>query len=153
MPMRLLTLGLAIACVFAASVVTAEQIKPVYMNNSAIGGGDLNQYTKGVAGGTGVNNIGLLIRTFGKVTYVNSTSQFFYIDDGWGKTTTLPAPDNCTVTGIRVSYGGLAAGVPAITPPARDTYVAVTGVVSTVMINGLVQPNVRVRTSADITSF
>lgn len=144
---------LTAACVFAASAAAADQIKPVYLSNSAIGGGDLNQYTKGVAGGIGVNNIGLLIRTYGKVTYVNTTSQFFYIDDGWGKTTTLPPPDNCTVAGVRVSYGGLAAGVPAITPPVVNTHVAVTGVVSTVMIGGLVYPNVRVRDSGDITSF
>ena len=152
--MRILIHAILIAaCVFAASAATADQIKPIYMSNSAIGGGDLNQYTRGVACGTGVNNIGLLIRTFGKVTYVNTTSQFFYIDDGWGKVTTLPPPDNCTVTGVRISYGGLAEGVPAITPPAVNTHVAVTGVVSTVMIGGLVYPNVRVRGSGDITSF
>ncbi len=138
---------------FAGSVAVADEVAPVFMINKAIGGGDLNQYTLGVAGGTGVNNIGLLIRTSGKVSYVNTTSQFFYIDDGWGKTTTLPAPDSTTVTGIRVSYGGLAEGVPAITPPVVDSYVAVTGIVSTVMVSNLVLPNVRPRGSDDIRPF
>jgi hypothetical protein len=152
--MRALICVLLIAAsVLAASVAIADDVAPVFMVNKAIGGGDMNQYTKGVAGGTGVNNIGLLIRTFGKVNYVNTTSKFFYIDDGWGKTTTLPAPDSCTVKGIRVSYGGLADGVPAITPPLIDAYVAITGIVSTVMVGNLVEPNLRPRNTDDISPF
>jgi hypothetical protein len=152
--MRALIYVLLIAAfAFAGSVAVADEVAPIYMSNKTIGGGDMNLYTKGVAGGSGVNNIGLLIKTFGKVTYVNTTSQFFYIDDGWGKTTTLPAPDSCTVQGIRVSYGGLADGVPAITPPLVDNYVAVTGIVSTVMVSTLVQPNVRARRGDDVQGF
>lgn len=151
--MRSVILAFVIAaCVFAASVALATGVDPIYVGNKSLGGGDLNLYTKGVAGGLGVNNIGLLIKTFGRVTYVNTTSQFFYIDDGWGHATILPAPDSCTVYGIRVSYGGLAAGVPAITPPVANinTYVAVTGIISTVMVSDLVEPNVRPRRQDDI---
>jgi hypothetical protein len=152
--MRPLILALFIVmCVVAASAALSTEVDPIYVGNKSLGGGDLNQYTKGVAGGTGVNNIGLLIKTFGKVTYVNPTSQFFYIDDGWGNATTLPAPDSCTVRGVRVSYGGLAAGVPAITPPLVNTYAAVTGIISTVMVNSLVQANVRPRRQDDISPF
>ena len=53
------------------------------MVNKALGGTALNQYTPGVTGGLGLNNIGLLVRTFGEVTYVGDSSEgFFYVDDG-----------------------------------------------------------------------
>jgi len=144
---------LIVACAMAACAALADTVVPVYVPGRAIGGGDLNTYTKGVAGGVGVNNIGMLIKTFGKVTYINTTSQFFYVDDGCGRATTLPAPDNCTVYGVRVSYGGLAAGVPAINPPTINSYVAVTGVISTVLVSSQVQPNVRARRGEDIQGF
>ena len=123
---------------------------PMYLSAHAIGGSALTQYTPGVADGRGPNNIGLLIRTYGKVTFVDAVNKYFYIDDGSARfdgTLNSGVP----VAGIRVSYGGLAAGVPAITPPMLSAKVTVTGIVSTFREdNGPIQPNCRVRCQDDI---
>lgn len=132
-------------CAFSTAAV-AETIAPLAITHNAIGGAALNQYTPGVEGGTGVNNIGLLIKTWGKVTFVDSTNKFFYIDDGTGRV------DGSGYLGVRVSYDNLAAGN-TINPPALDAYVAVTGISSTVVISSKVQPNVRPRRQTDIQSF
>ena len=135
--------------VCAASATTT--IEPITVSNRALGGADLNAYTLGVFGGRGANNIGLLVRTWGKVTYVNTVEEYFYVDDGARLSTTLP--DDTVVLGVRVSYGGLATGVPAITPPTVNQTVAITGISSTVVIGGNTYPNLRARKGADIVSF
>ncbi len=55
--------------------------------NRSLGGGDYYYATgsnphgqQGITGGSGLNNIGLLITTWGNVTYAGSG--FFYVDDG-----------------------------------------------------------------------
>lgn len=148
-----LVVTMAVCALLACAAFAGEAPAPLYVSNRDLGGGALNQYTPGVAGGIGVNNIGLLIRTYGKVTYVDTANQFFYIDDGCGRTDGTKRPDNSIVLGVRVSYGGLAAGVAAIAPPAENTRVAVTGIISTCMVNTLVQPNVRARHGDDILSM
>lgn len=118
----------------------AGTIKPIVLSNKAIGGGDwfydsvsgagqkgLMEYRLVNAGGSstlqlfecpGMNNVGLLITTFGKVTY--SASGYFYIDDGSG------CRDNSAHVGVKVlgavpvQQGGNPVG----------KYVMVTGVVS-----------------------
>ena len=61
-------------------------VTPVAMTAASVGGGDwfYNSVTgagqSGVAGGTGLNNIGLLVRTSGKFTYVDA--QTFLVYDG-----------------------------------------------------------------------
>lgn len=60
-------------------------IDAVAMNNAAIGGPLFNSITPGVVGGRGVNNLGSLIRFWGKVTQRDTVNnQYFYIDDGSG---------------------------------------------------------------------
>lgn len=60
-----------------------HQVRPVYMRHGAIGGGDRNEHTLGITGGSGLNNIGLLVTTWGRVTAVGSSEDnYFYIDDG-----------------------------------------------------------------------
>jgi len=74
---------------------TAE-IAPLGMTNRALGGGDWNYDADtgagqiGVTGGTGLNNIGLLVRTTGACTYVNDHT--FTIDDGSGVGVTCVTP-------------------------------------------------------------
>ncbi|MBP6964393.1 MAG: family 10 glycosylhydrolase [Armatimonadetes bacterium] len=58
--------------------------EPLFMVGRAVGGGRLNDYTDGVAGGIGLNNIGLLISTIGAVTFAGTG--YFYVDDGSGVT-------------------------------------------------------------------
>ncbi|MBI2842302.1 MAG: fibronectin type III domain-containing protein, partial [Armatimonadetes bacterium] len=91
----------------------AEPPKPLGVNNRDLGGGAANAYTPGPAGGVGLNNVGLLVEVWGKVTSVGS--DYFYLDDGSNKT------DGSGATGVRV------VGVTGYMPAAND-YVAVTGI-------------------------
>ncbi|HET6455647.1 MAG TPA: S8 family serine peptidase, partial [Armatimonadota bacterium] len=93
---------------------------PVAMINRNVGGSDFNAYTPGVTGGVGLNNISLLIRTWGRVTYVGA--DYLYFDDG------SALEDGSGHTGIKVSCPGL-------TLPGSTQYAIVTGICS-VEING-----------------
>lgn len=102
--------------------------KPLGMNNKAVGGGSfglqggvVDRYYAPQTFAQGLNNIGLLVRTAGKVTY--ATYGFFYIDDG------SKLKDGSGYTGIRVECGQLA-------PPEPGAYVAVTGVSSCEVVQG-----------------
>lgn len=115
-------------------------IEPIVLSNKAIGGGDwfydsgsgagqkgMTEYRRVTAGGSstlqmlecpGMNNVGLLITTFGKVTC--SASGYFYIDDGSG------CRDNSAYVGVKVLG---AVPVQQGEDPV-GTHVKVTGVVS-----------------------
>ena len=133
-------LTLALAC---GSAALAEVPAPIAMNSSALGGAALNQYTPGVDQGKGPNNIGLLIRTWGKVTFIDPVNKFFYIDDGFGRL------DGFGQVGVRVSYDNLATGE-SVTVPDLHGYYTITGIISTVMIDTKIQPNVRPRRDSDV---
>lgn len=139
--MGMIAAALMIA-VLAVSAM-AEVPAPLAVNNRAIGGGALNQYTPGVEGGVGLNNIGLLIKTWGRVTAVDAVNKCFYIDDG---SVLLDGSGN---VGVRVSYDNLAPGN-TINPPALDSFVSVTCISSTVVIADKIRPNLRPRRQADI---
>ena len=145
MRLRGLTVA-AVAVAVLASAGFAQAPEPLAVVQSAIGGGDLNQYTPGVEGGVGLNNIGLLVKSWGKVTFVDEGSEFFYIDDGTARL------DGSGYLGVRVTYSDLAVGN-TITPPAVDSYVTLTCISSTVLISDKVQPNLRPRRQDDIQSL
>jgi len=126
---RLLIAAAAFAAMLAPAYSDTE-IKPVMMSNRAVGGGQLNEYTPGVAGGLGLNNIGLLVRTWGKVTYVDAAQKFFYINDGSNLNDMSGIHG---AVGLRVSYAGLAPGV-TFTPPSVGELVAITGISSTTAV-------------------
>lgn len=108
---------------------------PLGMPNKHLGGGDFNVNTPGVnyptGSGVGLYNKAQLVKAWGKVTAVDTTNKFFYIDDGTG------FQDGSGNTGVKVSWAWSSAGKPAIIPPAVDWYVSVTGISSseTVTIN------------------
>ena len=129
------------SCVMAQTVVA-----PWGMTNANVGGSDLNQYTPGVENGIGPHNVGLLVKTWGKVTYRNTTQKFFYIDDGSGLS------DGSGYTGIRVSYNNLASGN-NISAPTIGHYLTVTGISSVITINGKIRPNLLPRDQSDIISY
>jgi len=137
----------ALICTVAAASVLAAVPEPLGINNKALGGGPLNQYTPGVAGGVGLNNIGLLVRTWGTVTYVDPGQQFFYIDDG------SALDDKSGFRGVRVSYAGLAAGN-TFNPPSIGERVVITGISSTSAISTAqgtrIIPTLRPRRQADM---
>ena len=95
----------------------------------SVGGGAFNSYTPGVMGGVGVNNIGLLMRVWGKVTQRNTSApQYFYINDGAGLKdgTQTAGVDN---VGIRILANP--------TDYPTGSYVIVTGAASTFNSGGL----------------
>lgn len=93
-------------CIVAQGITPAAgstKIDPLGMNNKAIGGGAHGQ--PGVSEASGLNNIGLLIRTTGKVVAGSVTADSFKIDDGSGVDLTIigtlpTGVDYVTVTGV-----------------------------------------------------
>jgi len=77
-------------CIANATLVPVgyDEPKPVGMNDRTLGGGDFfwNGDTfagqKGIWGASGLNNIGLLVRTAGRVLWVDYDTGIYYIDDG-----------------------------------------------------------------------
>ena len=100
-------------------VRTTSPPKPLGMNNRAIGGSDFNEHTLG-AGNPGLHNIGLLLKAWGKVTAVNTSEGYFYLDDGSARSdgTTDPTSGNPNV-GVRVKYTDTSF-------PSVNSFVAVT---------------------------
>ncbi len=143
--MKLVALAAVAVALLAVVPAMAEVPAPLAVNISAVGGAALNQYTPGVENGVGVNNIGLLIKTWGRVTYVDPAGKYFYINDGSNR------EDGSGHIGLRVDCDNLAPGN-TITPPSVNTYVMVTGISSTVVINTKIQPNLRPRRQVDVQS-
>ncbi|MCL5103705.1 MAG: TIGR03790 family protein [Armatimonadetes bacterium] len=113
--------------------------RPVMMPNKAVGGADFTSETEGVTGGRGLRNIGLLIRTWGKVTYTGTDSEdYFYIDDGSNLS------DGCGHKGLRV-------GSRKLPKPPLYSKVVVTGLSSCEEIGDRVIPVIKPRTQNDIT--
>ena len=54
----------------------------IAMSNRALGGGSVYPFTPPVAGSSGANNTGLIVKTWGKVTAIDTANSTFYIDDG-----------------------------------------------------------------------
>lgn len=57
------------------------------MAQKLLGGGAVGSFTPSVAYASGVNNTGLLVRVWGKITAVDEWNRIFYIDDSSGVTT------------------------------------------------------------------
>ena len=105
---------------------------PIGMGNKALGGGQLNSLTPGITGGTGVHNVGLLVRSWGRV--MESGTGYFIIDDGSGA--------NLKVT---VPYG--------VNPPDEGQYAIVTGISSVENSGGNVTCLLRPRRQSDIVVY
>lgn len=107
---------------------------PLFVANRNVGGcnweydADLKVGQIGTGNSQDLNNIGLLVRTTGLVTY--SGTEFFYIDDG------SRLEDGSGHTGIRVMTHGLAV-------PAKGRYVCVTGASSCRKQGGSIQRLIR----------
>lgn len=104
--------------------------------NKALGGGNYNVYAPGPVGGFGLNNVGLLVRVWGKVTAAGDG--FYYIDDG------SALNDGSGNTGVRVE--GAIGYMPSI-----DDYVAVNAVSGLTSIAGNHARTLRLAGIADFT--
>lgn len=92
--------------IIAQNVSTDEpagQVKPVGMGLKALGGASLPQAQAGVKDGFGANNIGTLVKVWGKVTQIGDG--YFYIDDGSGLKDGT-ATENTPNVGVRVLHPG-----------------------------------------------
>lgn len=101
-----------------------KMLRPLAMSNLRLGGGPVGRFTLGVyPSGTGPNNVGLLVTSYGRVTWVSPDRKSFYIDDG------SELQDGSGHKGVCVSLEGLADGN-VIVPPHVGAYVSVTGISS-----------------------
>ena len=90
-------------------------VEPLSMPNRSVGGGPVASGQQGIEGASGLNNIGLLVRTWGKVTARESGC--FWLDDGSG------ADDGSGNPGVKVLTNG-------VSLPETGLYVQVTGISS-----------------------
>jgi hypothetical protein len=97
--------------------VAGDPVRPYFLTTRSLGGADLNEFSLGVPGALGSNNIGLLVRIYGSVS--NVAGNYYYVDDG-AALADGTAADNLGVR-IMAPPGGL----------ARNDMIAVTGASST----------------------
>jgi len=100
-----------------ASEGSSTTVGSVAMSGKSLGGAQLG-LQPGVTGGSGANNVGLQVQTWGTVRYASSTAPYYFVvDDGSGATDPLSRP------GVGVRSGTIA-------PPTQGTFVNVRGVCS-----------------------
>jgi len=110
---------------------------PVGLMNRELGGGPWGEYIPGVTDGRGLHNIGLLVRTWGKVAARDTIGATIRIDDG----------SNLPGGGVLVDMSQAGA------LPALGATVQVTGNLGCVLEGPAVRPVIRARSSADVTVF
>ncbi len=121
----------------------------VTVNNRCVGGAALPGYAGSTSGQIGpdgccgVNNIGLLIRTTGRVTHTDYPEQCFYIDDGSRRC------DKSGHIGLRVSFADWPS-VPRGSVPDPGAHVTVTGISALTTVNGKVCSIIRSRRMEDV---
>lgn len=124
-------------CIEADSVTPlgAGAVEPLGLGTRSLYGGDFyyeratGKGQRGMAGGAGLNPVGLLLRTLGRVVATSNTA--LAIDDGDGRSVKVRLP----------------AGV---SPPSEGSFVRVTGVLSTVVLEDGLHPVLRPRRAADL---
>lgn len=125
--------------IVAAEVSVTSSVNPLAaltLSGRSVGGSDLD-LQQGVKGGIGLSNIGLLIRTFGTVAYVDTGGQFFDIWDG------SAVQDASGNNGVRI-------WAPGLQLPASGSFAVVTGISSCATSGPDLYPLVRVRGQGDI---
>ncbi len=108
--------------------VASEPLRPFGIRGDMLGGAPLSSLVPGITGGRGANNLGLLVKTWGKVSSLGSG--YFYLDCGAG-------------TSVRVKSGGLV-------QPAVGAAVSVVGISTCDVTSGAICRAILPRTQADI---
>lgn len=119
--------------------------RPLLMLNRTLGGGDLNDMARGVTGGFGINNIGLLVRATGRVTHADVG--FCYIDDGSGIQDGAVYDVVSTYTGVKLDTTKLTI------LPVEDQYILVIGISGVEMVNTDFIRVLKPRRDADIVIY
>ncbi len=120
-----------------SKVSPGSELRPLSMGGSRLGGEANPPYAPGVQDGVGLNNMGLLVRTWGKVTA--KAGAYFWIDDG------AHIADS--------GHTGVMVKCPDINSPVVvGDYVSVTGILEGSIPSGgsANRREVRIRTYADI---
>lgn len=110
--------------------------KPLGVRNNNLAGKALGAYEGQVPSASGANNVGLLVKTWGRVTA--HLSGDFFIDDGSGLA-------DAAKPGLKVSCSGL-----GLTLPNTDQYVSVTGISGVETFGGVPIRVIRPRRQSDI---
>ena len=119
----------------ASLLVGTANMQPLGLSNWSVGGSDWRygalpqRGQRGIAGAYGLNNIGLLVKTWGTVTSASATS--FLIDDGSGAPVEVVVP----------AGGSL---------PAQGRFVMITGISSCHVSGGELRRQVLVGNPTDI---
>lgn len=108
---------------------------PLALSTKSAGGAAISADLPGVTNGKGANNIGLLVKTSGKV--IEAGTNAFWVDDGCH----LIAADG--KTGLKVNADGL------VMPEVGDL-ITVIGISGAESISGSIWPVLRPRTDADV---
>ena len=130
-------------CIGGATITLSStgSVGPLAVSNRFVGGASWfftegsSAGQEGVKDGLGTNNIGLLVRTWGRVTHVET--EFFYLDDG------SRLEDGSGNVGVRVNGAELDL-------PAENQYAAVTGVSSCYRPGSELLRMIRLRSQDDI---
>lgn len=118
-----------------------ERINPLLVNCKSIGGSDWHYDPntgagqRGIDNGTGLNNIGLLVKVAGNVTYVDRVNGIAYIDDGSALT-----DGNTLVSGCSAAIGVRVILPPGTSMSQENSSVQFVGVVSTTCVNDVMVP-------------
>ena len=107
-------------------------VDPVLINNKTLGGSAFGAQ-QAVGDGIGLNNVGLLVTTTGRVSDIDtgSTPKSFKLDDGSRALIKVVVPQEVSID-------------------LNWDYVSVTGISSCGRVNGQLRPLIRVRTQQDI---
>lgn len=119
------------------------QVKPLGISDRGLGGGAFGLQS-GVAGGSGWNNIGLLMRIWGTVTYVDATNKCFWVDDGG------LLNDGSTHRGVKVSLDS-SESLPSSV--VVGGHIAVTGASSCFSDGTSLQRLLRIRSQSEVTAL
>ncbi len=114
-------------------------IAAIGMRNKWLGG-QATGHELAIKDGFGLYNVGLLVQTWGRVTYVNSGAHYFYINDG------SRLEDGSGYIGVRVI-------VPTgVNLPAVGNFVKVKGISGAIKIGAFYVRALRARSQSDITT-
>jgi len=115
----------------------ASGIAPLGVRNGALGGGAFGHQAAIPPAARGANNIGLLVKTWGRVTQVSGPN--FYIDDG------SAVMDSSPRVGVLVRSGDV-----GLAPPLTGQFVEVTAISGASTLGGVPIRVLRLRSAADI---
>lgn len=104
----------------AVGALSIDALTPLGLINRSIGGSSPAPVVPGIPGAIGLYNVGVLVRTWGRVTAVGD--DWFYIDDGSN------LQDGSGNAGVRVTVAGIVETGFAL--PQEDDYVLITGLSS-----------------------